>query len=176
MYLFIIYIIVFQKTIDPRKINYIYVRTACLCLEKILNFLLKYLLDMKHSEPKLFTSSHGLWGKKRFLSREVRFTTAPEVSDVTQCWNASVMISVDGYGISAIPFHDAWEKASHKEENHIVEENKMTIPCTQGGWLFNKLSTQGIMFCWEVSGFLFNLIAVLRKHSILWLSKSNHSN
>lgn len=80
---------------------------------------------------------------------------------LTQCWYARVMISVDGYRISTLPFYDAREEANHKEEN------KMIIPHTEGGWLFNKLSTQRIMFYWEVSGFLFNLIAVLRKHSIL---------
>lgn len=58
--LLLLYIIVFQKTIDPRKINYLQVRTACSRLEKVLNFLLKYLLDMKHSGPKLFTSYQGL--------------------------------------------------------------------------------------------------------------------
>lgn len=91
---------------------YIHVRTTRLCFEKILNFLWKYLLDLKNSGHKLFTDYHSLWRKKQllvqaslthngiFYSYPIRIWWYP----VLECWSGSES------GISTILFHYMWEK------------------------------------------------------------------
>lgn len=72
------------------KNYYMHVKTTCLCLEKIFNFLWKYLLDQKNSGHKLFTDYQGLWRKKEVLvqaslTHSGSFYSCPIGSDDNPC-------------------------------------------------------------------------------------------